>query len=59
MNIDNIEVIKDNDISRPENNFYSIIVNGIIVLECVGSKEIGSAISSLMRNPKLFKEMFM
>lgn len=59
MNIEKIEAIKDNDISRPGNDFYTILINGETALECVAAKEVGAAISSIMLKPDLFKDIFM
>lgn len=58
MSIENIAVTKDHDISQDGNEFYTICINGEVVLECVAYKDVGTAISSFMRNPKLFKELF-
>ena len=58
MSIENIAVIKDQEISKDGSEFYNICVNGEVVLECVAYKDVGVAISSFMRNPEQFKEVF-
>lgn len=36
----NIEIIKDNQISTERTDFYSIKVNGEIVMECMNAQEV-------------------
>lgn len=59
MNIEYLEVVKDDDISKDGNDFYTIYVNGEVVLECVAYKDVGVAIGEFLKNPKQFEEAFM
>lgn len=38
----NIEIVKDNKISTPRTNFYTVYLNGEIVLECLSESEMQS-----------------
>ena len=59
MDIQKIEIIKDNDISTDDCDLYTVQVNGETILECVAGKDVGVAISALMRNPMRFAAAFM
>ena len=58
MDIQKIEIIKDNDISTDDCDLYTVLVNGETILECVAGKDIGVAISEFMRSPTRFAEMY-
>ena len=59
MDIQKIEIIKDNDISTDDCDLYTVQVNGETILECVAGKDVGVAISEFMRNPTRFADAFM
>lgn len=59
MNIEYIEVVKDDDISKEGTDFYTIYVNGEALLECVAYQDVGVAIGEFLKNPKQFEGAFM
>lgn len=59
MNVEYIEVVKDDDISIAATDFYTIYVNGEVLLECVAYQDVGEAIGEFLKNPKQFEEAFM
>ena len=56
--IEDIRVVLDEDISTEEQNFYSISVNGDMVLECVPEREVGQAITALIKHKHDFPSMY-
>lgn len=59
MDIQKIEIIKDDDISTEDCDFYTVQVNGETILECVAGKDVGAAITEFMRSPTRFADAFM
>lgn len=60
-----IEIVKDEDISKDGEDFYSVYFKYIFdgeedetVLECVPARDVYLAIQAIMKDPVNFREMY-